>query len=303
MNKKERVRAALAGLEVDRVPAAFWFHFPKDRNRGDAAVQAHLEFHRQSDNDFVKVMNEHPFDPGMPIRTAADWRSIRPATADAPFFRNLLDELKRIVDALGDDCFVITTIRNPLQVADTTGKLAQAHLRQDPAAVGDGFRAIAESLAAFGNACIDAGADGIYYSAKGGEEGRFSDEEFDQWIRPHDLHVLRAVEKRGTMNVLHICGEAIRLGRYASYPAHAVNWAVTKNALSMEEGRRLFGRTIIGGIDNRGSIVNGTPEQIRSDVEQVIESAGRRGTIVGADCTLPTDVDPHNVRIAVEATR
>ena len=27
MNKVERVRAALAGEKVDRVPASFWFHF------------------------------------------------------------------------------------------------------------------------------------------------------------------------------------------------------------------------------------------------------------------------------------
>lgn len=301
MNKKERVRAALAGEEVDRVPAAFWLHFPKDRNRGDAAVRAHMEFYRQSGNDFLKVMNEHAYDPGVPIRVAADWRSIRPAPAGAPFFQALLDELKRIVDALGDECFVITTIRNPLQVADTTGQLATAHLREDAASVGAGFAAIAESLAAFANACLDAGADGIYYSAKGGEEGRFTDEEFDLWIRPHDLQVLRAIESRGAMNVLHICGGGIRLGRYASYPAHAVNWAVAKNALSMTEGRKLFGRTIIGGIDNRGPIVNGTADEIRGEVARVIETAGRGGTIVGADCTLPTDIDPRNVRIAVEA--
>lgn len=28
MNKIERVRAALRGEPVDRIPASFWFHFP-----------------------------------------------------------------------------------------------------------------------------------------------------------------------------------------------------------------------------------------------------------------------------------
>ncbi len=302
MNKKERVGAALAGQEVDRVPAAFWFHFPKDRNHGEAAVKAHLDFHRHSGNDFMKVMNEHPYDPGIPIQGASDWRSIRPAPIGSPFFQNLLDELKRIVDAVGDDCFVITTIRNPLQVVDTTGKLSTSHLREDAASVCSGFAAIAESLTTFAHACLDAGADGIYYSAKGGEESRFTDEEFDAWIRPHDVALLESIAARGSMNVLHICGERIRLDRYASYPAHAVNWAASKSSLSLSEGRRLFGRPVIGGIDNRGSIVSGTPEEIRRDVAGVIEQAGRRGTIVGADCTLPTDVDVSNVRIAVEAT-
>ena len=60
MNKVERVRAAIAGEKVDRVPASFWFHFTPDKHHGKASVQAHMDFYRESNVDFLKVMNEHP---------------------------------------------------------------------------------------------------------------------------------------------------------------------------------------------------------------------------------------------------
>ncbi|MCL5996344.1 MAG: hypothetical protein M1546_09845 [Chloroflexi bacterium] len=79
MNKLERVRAALAGAEVDRVPASFWFHYTSDKAHGAASVKAHLDYYRASNIDFLKVMNEHPYQANVTIKTPADWRAVRPA--------------------------------------------------------------------------------------------------------------------------------------------------------------------------------------------------------------------------------
>jgi uroporphyrinogen decarboxylase len=304
MNKIERVRAALAGREVDHVPAGFWFHFPAEKAHGAASVKAHLDFYRDSGVDFLKVMNEHPYEPGLPIRTASDWRRIRPAPLASPFFQELLDELKRIVDAIGHECLVITTIRNPLQAngKDTAGRLATEHLKEDPEAVSAGLAAITESLVQFALACLEAGAVGIYYSAKGGEEGRLSEEDFLRYVLPHDYAFLSAIRARGEMNVLHICGEQVRLRHYADCPSHVVNWAVGKNNLPIAEARKVFGRPILGGMNNRGVIVNGPDSAIRAAVHEVVQAAESGPLLLGADCTLPTSIDVRNIRIAVEAT-
>jgi uroporphyrinogen decarboxylase len=304
MNKKERVRAALQSRQVDRVPASFWFHFPSDRAQGQAAVDAHLDFYQRSGVDFLKVMNEHPYQPGVEIQTSADWRRLRPAPLSAPFFQNQLDELRRVLDLVGDECLVITTMRNPLQAngRDTAGKLATAHLKSDPESVSQGFSAIAESLARYACACLEAGAAGIYYSAKGGEvTGRFTEDEFLTYVKPHDLTILSAIADKGEFNLLHICGERIRLPLYADYPSHAVNWAVTKNAIGIAEGRALFGRPVVGGMDNRGVVVTGSPDEIHAEVRRVIASAPDRGFLLGADCTYPSDIDVGRLRIAVDA--
>ncbi len=303
MNKIERVRAALAGEPVDRVPASFWFHFPPDEAHGQASVQAHLRYYRESGVDFLKLMNEHPYQANVSITTPADWREVRPAPLSAPFYQGQLDEIKRIVDALGDECLVITTVFNPFASGnDTSGHSVTEHLKTNPDSVSQGLAAIADSLAEFAYACVDAGASGIYYSAQGGEQDRFTEEMFLRHIKPHDLTVLNAIRNFGEFHLLHICRDPIRLPLYADYPSHAVNWAATKRNLDLKAGRSLFQRTVVGGMDDRGIMVHGSPDEIRAAVRGIIADIGATGFILGADCTLPTDVPVSNIRIAVEAT-
>lgn len=303
MNKRERVRAALAGEPVDRVPASFWFHFPRAQARGDASVQAHLDYYRESDVDFLKIMNEHPYQPNVPILKPSDWRKVRPAPISSPFYQYQLDEVKQIVDGLQGETEAIVTLFGPFSSGNhASNSLVTEHMQADPDAVSQGLGAIAESLAEFAVACVEAGAAGVYYSAQGGEEERFSEDEFLQYIKPHDLTILEAIQDTGDFHLLHICKANVRLGLYADYPSHAVNWAVTKNTLSIPDGQKLFKRTVLGGLDDRGIVVDGAPDEIQATVRALIAKVGTHGFMVGADCTLPTDIDVAHIRAAVEAT-
>lgn len=304
MNKIERVRAALAGQTPDRVPASFWFHFPEAQAHGQAAVQAHLDFYRQANLDFLKIMNEHPYRVQSEIINPADWRRIKPAPLSSAFYQSQLDEIKAITDALGGECLTTTTIFNPFSSGNhCSGKKVTEHLKMDPASVHIGLATIADSLAEFALACLEAGADGIYFSAQGGEADRFEEDVFLEHIKPHDLTVLNAVKDQGELNILHICRDNVRLHLYSSYPGHAVNWAATaQNNIPLSPGKQLFDRTILGGMDNRGVIVHGQPAAIEARVHAILADFGTRHLILGADCTLPTEIAIHNIRTAVEAT-
>jgi uroporphyrinogen decarboxylase len=303
MNKVERVRAALNGAEVDRVPASFWLHFPKGKRHGVAALQSHMDYYRATSVDFLKVMNEHPYEGNVDLNVPSDWRALRPAPISSLFFQQQLDEVKLIVDAIGNDCLVITTIFGPFSGGNhASNNKVTEHLKADPSSVSAGLATIAESLTEFAQACIDAGAAGIYYSAQGGEDDRFTEQEFTQYIKPHDLTVLHALDGLGEFNLLHICGDRIRLPLYADYPSHAVNWAANKANLNLKQGYSLFKRTIVGGLHDRGVIVNGSRDEIQATVHQVISDFGTRSFMLGADCTVPTEINLDNVRAAVEAT-
>jgi uroporphyrinogen decarboxylase len=303
MNRVERVRAALAGELVDRVPASFWFHFPRDRAQGEASVKAHLRYFEESGIDFLKIMNEHLYRADVRIQVPSDWALVRPAPISAPFYQEQLDEVKRIVDGLRGEALAIVTVFNPFASGNhASDHRVTEHLTAEPKVVSGGLGAIAESLAQFALACVEAGAAGIYFAAQGGEEDRFTEEEFLRYVKPHDLTVLHAVEGHGEFHLLHVCRDRVRLPLYADYPSHAVNWAATKRNLSLVEGRDLFKRTIVGGMDDRGVLVDGSPQEIQEAVRAVITGFGTRGLIVGADCTLPTDIDVSNIRTAVEAS-
>ncbi|NOZ26955.1 MAG: hypothetical protein GXP39_02745 [Chloroflexi bacterium] len=305
MNKIERVQAALRGEPVDRVPASFWFHFPCDRRAGHALARAHLEYYRAADPDFLKVMNDNGYERiGVDgIQTPEDWRKLKPAPLSSKPFQNQLDGLKELADAVGDEVLLVTTVFNPYATGnDISRRKVTEHLKADPESVSAGLAAIAESLAEFARACIEAGAAGIYFSAQGGEVDRFTEEEFERYIKPHDLAVLRAAEEAGaTFNLLHICGERLRLDAYADYPAHAVNWAPQLGNLGLREGRELFRRTIVGGVDQRGPIVTGPREAIVAEVRAAIAEMGETGFMIGAGCTVPSDISITHLVWAREA--
>lgn len=48
MDKRTRVLNAMNKKEVDHVPVGFWFHFGGEEAVGDACVQAHLKYYRET---------------------------------------------------------------------------------------------------------------------------------------------------------------------------------------------------------------------------------------------------------------
>lgn len=304
MNKIERMRAVLNGKKPDRVPASFWFHFPpKGKVRGKESVKAHLDYYRDSGIDFLKIMNEHPYQVDVDIINPADWRKIKPAPLNSEFFQAQLDEIKMITDELNGECLTAATIFNPFSSGNhASGKLVTEHLKTDPESVNIGLATIAESLAEFALACIDAGADGIYYAAQGGEADRFEEDLFLEYIKPHDLTVLNGIKEKGELNIIHICGDNVRLHLYSNYPGNVINWASTaKNNIPLKAGKKLFNRVILGGMDNNGAIVQGPFEDIQQRVYDIINEFGAENLIIGADCTLPSDVDIAHIQAVIEA--
>ena len=305
MNKIDRMQAMLRGDRPDRIPAGFWFHFPAANAAGHAMAQAHIDYYRAADPDLLKVMNDNGYEPvGVEaITSPADWRKLEPAPLASKAYQAQLSGLRELVDALGDEVLMATTIFNPYS---TGNKISDAkvteHMKADPEALSAGLAAIAASLAEFARACIETGVAGIYFSAQGGEKDRFTAEEHERYIKPHDLTILEAATAAGaTCNVLHICGRGVRLDGFRDYPGHTVNWAPQNDNLSLSAGRNLFQRPIIGGVDERGPIVDGSQAAITAEVQAAITEMGPAGFMVGAGCTVPNDITVQHLVWAREA--
>jgi len=314
MDKLERVRKALAGEEVDYVPSGFWFHFPEKQSFGDEAVKAHLDLYEETDLDMLKIMNEYRYRPGFKIEKAADWRRLKPQRIKDSHFQGYVDVVKKIADRLKGEVPLIATIHGVFASAfhccmrpDETlddDNLLMKHLKEDPESVLIGFSAIAETLAALSQACLDAGIDGFYYATLGGEDYRFTEEEFLRFIKPYDLQVLDKISKESEFLLLHICSDKLRLPLYADYPCNAANWAIHNCSYSLEDGRRIFKRTILGGLDDRsGVMVDGPEEKIAQAVKELIGGFGKKGFMLGCDCTLPTDIQKGHIRAAIKAAK
>lgn len=315
MNKRERVLAAIEGRAVDHVPSLFSIHFPKEVSQGEAAVRAHLDFFHATGTDVLKVMNENLMPSIGTLRSPSDWQNVSAYGLDAPFIRRQLDLLRRLMDESHGEGYVAATIHGVC--ASTIHPIEAAHgyagaralmcqtLRENRQMMLDVHQRVADTMSELARACVEAGADAVYYAALGGEKHFYTDEEFDACIKPYDLQIMNAAREAGGRVFLHICKENLNMIRYKEYGASAdvVNWGVYETGFSLTQGRALFPDcAVLGGLANRsGVLVSGSDEEIAREVQATIRNFGTRRFLLGADCTLPTEIPYEKIAAATRA--
>lgn len=306
MNKRENVLSLIdPGEKPAYIPAAFFLHFDPLYHRGQAAVDQHLKYFHSTGMDFVKIQYEHTF-PFLPeIERPEDWSKV--PVYPPSFFADPLAVVEGIVKAVKKDALVVMTLYSPFMIA---GQVAGAptvtrHIQEDSQRVKPGLATITESLMNFVQGCIERGVDGFYHSTQGGETGRFSDRAlFEECVKPYDLTLMEEINRRCIFNILHVCdyhAGYTDLTAFLDYPGHVVNASLhlgEKN-LTTTEVARLFGRPYMGGLDRKGVLATGNPDEIRQAVIAVLEAAPER-FILAADCTVPSETAWENLRTAID---
>ena len=316
MNKRERVMKTFRGEKPDRVPTGFWYHFSPDCVYGEKAVQAHLDFFESSGTDLCKIMNDNLCPNDQTINTAEDWLHFKRYSMEEEFIKRQLDLIHDIAVRMEGKAVILATVHELVPCAchilgrEALSKYGPATLgvmvRENPEAMHNCFHELAEYIKEFAGKCIEAGADGIYFASLGGERRMFSDDEFEEFIAQYERDILASVSDVPCFNILHMCKADLNLERYIEYPADVLNWGVYEDNISLEEGRKLFGedKVYLGGMDDRdGVFVTGTEEEITATARQVVKKFGWHNFILGADCTLPTNLPSANIRAAVAGTQ
>ena len=322
MDKRTLVLNAMNKLPVDHVPVGMWYHYDGAEAVGEGCVQAHLKYYRETDLDFLKVMNDGAFVYPIPetIKTPEDWWRLKPLGQDHPYIKDQVWRAKRIVEEIGQERCVFYNIFAPFTCirAGSSEAMVMQHLKENKPAVLHALDIIAQTQALLCELLIqEAGCDGVYFCVQGGEQDRFTIEEYKEIVQPSDLYVLEHVNRYSKNNILHCCGWAgakNNLELWKDYPAKCVNWAVYVEELPIPEGRFFFGdKAVLGGFETlhmnpeltqyKGLLYSGTKEEIQNYTKELIGFCGKRGLLLGGDCTIATFLDHERVRWVVEAAR
>ena len=309
MTKKERLLKAFNNEKVDKVPFGFWYHFSPDDDFGEETVAEHLKLYKDTDMDMIKVMCDGYFNYPNPyiekVTCPEDWFSLTPLGADHPYITKQVERAKGVVKGVNGECCVFYNVFCPMSLMrfGTSEELLMDHMKKNPEAVCHAFEVISQDIKALVNRLItEAGCDGIYYCVQNAEQFRFTEEEYRKWVTPADLDVLNYANTLSDNNILHCCGWAgdrNRVEVWQDYPAKAINWAIYVEQMDLTQGKEFFGgKCVLGGFDNRkeGVLYSGTKEEVEKEVEKILQGAGEVGVVIGADCTLPSDVDRQRMK-------
>lgn len=323
MTKRERFEKFLRNEPVDRVPVALFHHFCSEAEwlkglENKEAFEHNIEGHRKAraifDPDVIKIMNDSlmimPLDVSF-VKRAADLRNIQPPQPGSLFFEKSRELTERVVKIYeGSDAPIYFTgfspciiLRNGLSGLDiglaVEHSRLSAFLDEDASAVEKALDIIADSVIALNKMILtECGAEGLYFSVNN-QAHYIPDDLYVKHIAASEKKVLAEANKLSKINMLHICGyhgKSNNMDLYKDYDVPIFNWAVHAEGVSLSEGKKFFGgKPVCGGFAQDETIYKGTREEVEAEVYRYLDDAGQIGVMLGADCTVPTDIDDNRL--------
>ena len=335
MNREERVRAALAGKDVDRVPVAAWMHLSQFDQDPISLAEAEVELTEKYDFDYIKMMpfglystqdfsnqitiycdpHKEPIVKKFAIQSPSDYDAIHAIPALQGTYGKQIEFARELAKRRKAGTPMIQTIFSPFS---TLKKMAGDRLLQDmeqyPEAVHHALAAITATTLDFISYNIDAGVDGFFFATQNAVKTMMTPPQFEEFAAFYDLQVIKSYAKKTWVNVAHIHVENIYFEEVANYPINCVNWHDRHTWPTLKEARALTNKCLLAGIKSApyfvdgvlkydDIILEGTPEEITAHVKDAIAQVDGKGLILGPGCVVNPSAPEENLmalRKAVE---
>ena len=328
----EEVLRALSNDTVEHVPVGFWRHFAENEFASafgepdliNLNLKGHADYYGKLDFDLAKTMLDgyfpYPFSGVNDHNNAGDLNQINELTDDDPWISKQIELANRQKNIL-KDLPVFITVFSPLilfkwglinhqdgtSLLESDRRFTELYLNH-PKIVSKVLDVIAKDQKKVIRRLKDeCQIDGIYYSTQSIQDRRLDNYDFfSSTFKPVDLDVQAEINRQFKINILHICGfdGAINhLEWFVDYPLQVINWATIADGYSLGEGKKLFkDRVVLGGFDNstKGLLYSGNEIEIRAETRRLIDEAGKRGVIIGADCTIPRDIPYQHLKWVID---
>lgn len=318
MKKRELVLNVMDGGTGDRVPVGFWWHFTPGKDHvygyqeGNDIFEKVLAGHKKMIDEFkpdmVKIMSDgfftHPSIVENNIKTVDDLKNIEHINKDHPWVKKQIDLINNVLKMTNGEVVAIYNIFSAVQqlrlyveyiIGDLNAyrEMMIEHTEETLKAL----KIVEEDTKMLLNEIKEkTNIDGVYYSVQMLQHPE-ADEEFHQkWIVPSDLNVLNHINSLWEYNMLHICGYEHyhnNIKFFKQYPCKCYNWATHTDNISMKEGKEIFGTCVCGGFDNNPGtfIETASLDELKDYTKNIIKDAGKEGLIIGADCTIPSNLN------------
>jgi uroporphyrinogen decarboxylase len=326
MDSRARVETALVGGDVDRPPAGAWGHRYRDEWTPEKLAEVTIDRATRFGWDFVKFQPRATFFAEAfgadyrpaghalrapvidqpPVRGLDDWKDVRLVNRDALDLQ--VHALRLVVRGLGDRVPVLQTVFSPLSVASylvgRENRRMVRELRQHPEVVVPALERIAEALIDFSAKSVAAGAAGVFFAISGfATPDSMPVAVYDERVLPLDLRVLESLPPDAWFNAVHLCGSHVNMEVARKLPVQVVSYSIhNQGNPSLGEAKRLSGKAVMGGLQQRRVLVGGPPDAIEKQVREAIASTdGGRGLLLAPGCSVPPQAPDVNLRTMMAA--
>ena len=279
------LRSMIRSEPLDSPPVLLWKHFRIDEPH--ELARRTVDFYRCHRLSAAKIM------PDIPLlfedRALTSWSQVAQlrrfgsavTTGRAAEYVRTVELVRR---ELEPQDVVLVTIFSPLALVGLwCGPAALREMADGDRAVAHGvLSALAGVVGGLAQACVEAGADGVYYSCWG--QDVLTAAEYSELGVPYDLAGLRGTAA-AELRLLHLHGRVDTVERYAQYPVQVAGWSEVESPLRLEDGARsLPGKFVMGGIaENRSGPADAAAA---ARVAALIERFGQR-FVIAPGCSLP----------------
>ena len=316
MTKTERLKAAVRGEAVDRLPYSFWSHMPGVDLDPEAITAKTYEFYKTYDFDFIKTMNNGMYaveDFGCtvdyseiasggvahltstPIGQAEDMRKLEPCDITKGSYARELHYLELILDRVrGENVPVLFTAFSPITILDklTTGAMGSIRPYMEEGCEEElkaALEVITETTSALVRKAIDMGADGIFFASQLSSFDFCTEEQYRRYGVPYDTRVLESAAG-GWMNTIHCHGNNIMFDLLSEYPVDVLNWHIFETGPAPAEARAKTSKCIMGGMA-RMDITKRSKDAIRHQIRECFKQLGGRSHILTPGCVIRYPLD------------
>lgn len=328
LSKRERLEKTIAGEATDRVAMALWRHWPGDDQRPADLVQACVDFQNQWDFDFIKVTPSSSYsvaDYGVQdqwvgslegtreytrraVQRSLEWTELRVLDPHRGNLGQAGETMRQMKAAIKGDVPYIQTIFNPLaQAKNIAGnELLLSHIRTAPERLKTGLNIITENTLRFIDSLSQLGLAGIFYAIQHASYSLLSRAEYEEFGRPYDLQILKALPKNWWFNMVHLHGDLPMFDLVADYPVQALNWHDQETEPDLATGKLKFKGAVCGGLGRWNTVHNDTPTAVREQARRAFELTNNRRLILSTGCVMMITSPTSNIRAAresVESTR
>ena len=218
-----------------------------------------------------------------------------------------IEAIRIVARELGPDIPVIQTVFSPITVGGyLVGKSKSRvvrELRKHPEVVRPALDKVAQALVDFSRRSVEAGAAGIFFAISGyASKDAMPEAVYRQLVLPYDFGMLDQLPRSAWFNTVHLCGSNLNFALAHDLPAQVVSWSVhNEGNPSLVEGKQISGRPVMGGLDQRSTLIYGPRPKIEAEARGAIAETGGRGLFLAPGCSVPPRVRDANLEAVVLA--